>query len=82
MSPDDRNVSAAVPCADRGQLNSGIVVFSSTRKALYVNEAGQQLQASRLITYWFLPPDEFQNLWPLTPEDDSSARSDPRLEVL
>lgn len=24
-------------------MNSGIVVFSSTRKALYVNEAGQQL---------------------------------------
>jgi len=43
MSQDDRNASAAVPCTDRGQLNSGIVVFSSTRKALYVNEAGQQL---------------------------------------
>jgi hypothetical protein len=43
MSQDDRNASAAVPCADGGHLNSGIVVFSSTRKALYVNEAGQQL---------------------------------------
>jgi hypothetical protein len=43
MSQDDRNASAAVPCTDRGQLNSGIVVFASTRKALYVNEAGQQL---------------------------------------
>ena len=42
MSRDDRNVSAAVGAAG-GQLNSGIVVFSSTRKALYVNEAGQQL---------------------------------------
>jgi hypothetical protein len=43
MSQDDRNASAAVPSADGGQVNSGIVVFSSTRKALYVNEAGQQL---------------------------------------
>jgi hypothetical protein len=43
MSQDDRNASAAVPCIDRGQLNSGIVVLSSTRKALYVNEAGQRL---------------------------------------
>jgi hypothetical protein len=43
MSPDDRNVSTAVPSADGRYLNSGIVVFSSTRKALYVNEAGQQL---------------------------------------
>ena len=43
MSPDDRNASATVPCADGRHLNSGIVVFSSTRKALYVNEAGQQL---------------------------------------
>ena len=43
MSQDDRNASAAVPCLDRGQLNSGIVVLSSTRKALYVNEAGQRL---------------------------------------
>jgi hypothetical protein len=43
MSPDDRNVSTAVPSADGRYLNSGIVVFSSTRKALYANEAGQQL---------------------------------------
>jgi hypothetical protein len=43
MLQDDRNASAAVPCTDRGQVNSGIVVFSSTRKALYVNETGQQL---------------------------------------
>jgi hypothetical protein len=43
MSQDDRNASAAVPCADGGQPNSGIVVFSSARKALYVNEAGKQL---------------------------------------
>jgi hypothetical protein len=43
MSQDDRNASAAVPCADGGQPNSGIVVFSSARNALYVNEAGKQL---------------------------------------
>jgi hypothetical protein len=49
MLQDDRNASAAVPCTDRGQVNSGIVVFSSTRKALYVNEVGQQhlLQLNR-----------------------------------
>jgi len=44
MSQDENpKASTAVPCTDRGKLNSGIVVFSSTRKALYVNEAGQQL---------------------------------------
>jgi len=43
MPQDDRHASAAVPCTERGQLNSGMVVFSSTRKALYVNGAGQQL---------------------------------------
>jgi len=44
MSQDENpKASTAVPCTDRGKLNSGILVFSSTRKALYVNEAGQQL---------------------------------------
>src|SRR6476646_402844 len=44
MSQDEiPKASTAVPCTDRGKPNSGIVVFSSTRKALYVNEAGQQL---------------------------------------
>jgi len=43
LQDDDHNASAAVSCTERGQLNSGIVVFSSTRKALYVNEVGQQL---------------------------------------
>lgn len=28
---------------EKGRLTSGIVVFSSTRKALYMNEAAQQL---------------------------------------
>ena len=43
LQDDDHNASAAVPCTERGQLNSGIAVFSSTRKALYVNDVGQQL---------------------------------------
>jgi hypothetical protein len=49
LQDDDHNASAAVPRTERGQLNSGIVVFSSTRKALYVNEVGQQhlLQLNR-----------------------------------
>jgi hypothetical protein len=29
--------------SEKGHLNSGIVVFSSTRKALYMNKAAQQL---------------------------------------
>lgn len=43
MSQDERHPADPVQFAERGQLNSGIVVFSSTRKALYVNEAAQEL---------------------------------------
>jgi hypothetical protein len=43
MSRDEHISLAAGLCAENGRFNSGIVVFSSTRKALYMNEAAQQL---------------------------------------
>ena len=45
VSLDDRNVAPADPCIVpvKGKLNSGIVVFSSSLKALYMNEAAREL---------------------------------------
>ena len=43
MPHDDHISLAAGLCAEKGPFNSGIVVFSSTRKALYINEVAQQL---------------------------------------
>ena len=43
MSLDDRNFAPADPCIlpVKGKVNSGIVVFSSSLKALYMNEAAR-----------------------------------------
>jgi hypothetical protein len=43
MTREARNTSAAVLSTENGHLTSGLMVFSSTRKALYINEAAQQL---------------------------------------
>lgn len=45
MSLDDRNVAPADPCIvpGKGTVNSGIVVFSSTLKALYMNQTAHEL---------------------------------------
>ena len=43
MSHDDHMSSVPVMSTGQGHINSGIVVFSSTRKTLYMNEAAQQL---------------------------------------
>ena len=45
VSLDDRNCAPVDPCIVpvKGKLNSGIVVFSSSLKALYMNEAAREL---------------------------------------
>ena len=45
MSLDDRNFAPADLCIVpvKGKVNSGIVVFSSSLKALYMNEAAREL---------------------------------------
>ena len=45
MSLDDRNCAPADPCIVpvKGKVNSGIVVFSSSLKALYMNEAAREV---------------------------------------
>lgn len=43
MSREAGNTSAAVLSTENGHLTSGLMVFSSTRKASYINEAAQEL---------------------------------------
>ena len=43
MSLDDPTSLAADLCTEKGYFTSGIVVFSSSRKPLYMNAAAQQL---------------------------------------
>ena len=43
MSHDDHTSLAADLCTENGHFTSGIVVFSSSRKPLYMNAAAQQL---------------------------------------
>ena len=43
MSHDDHTTLAADLCTEKGHFTSGIVVFSSSRKPLYMNAAAQQL---------------------------------------
>jgi hypothetical protein len=43
MSHDDHTSTAVGVSAEKEHLNSGIIVFSSTRKPLYMNAAAQRL---------------------------------------